>query len=88
MKKQQRIIAGIFYIVFMSFIIYEVFIKSEISPIRLSIGAMGVAVPWIMCLVNALKKKKKDTLGIIALFFFGGLLIPIYLLTVKENDNS
>ncbi len=84
MTKQLNITVGILYLIFMGIFLFGVFSKPEISFLKVLIGSIGLIIPWLICLINAFKKKMGG-LWIWFLFFMGGIAIPIYLFTNKNN---
>jgi len=84
MTKQLRITVGIIYFIFMGIMLWGVFSKPEINILKILIGSIGLIIPWIICIVNA-SKNKMGGLWIWFLIFFGGIAIPIYIFTNKDN---
>lgn len=82
MKKKNLTISWILYIIGVIILIYELkFGSTEVPSWTIfSFAALAISIPWILCIVDAIKTKNVHALWVWGLILNGIVLIPIYLI--------
>jgi hypothetical protein len=86
MKKSTLIISWSLYAIAFGIILFELLNKSGQTPSWsiLSIGALLLSVPWLICLIHAIKKNHHP-FWIFMLIISGFVAIPFYLIKLTRG---
>lgn len=73
MKKNTLIVSWSLYLLSAIILIIELGFRSNETPgfINLSIASLILMIPWIICIVSAIKNKKENGIWVFGLIFLG-----------------
>tara|TARA_R110002050_G_scaffold109799_4_gene221529 strand:- start:31051 stop:31341 length:291 start_codon:yes stop_codon:yes gene_type:complete len=75
------------YLLAITTLIWGAFISDVTDFMLITVGAMTMMIPWIMCVLDA-SKKKRELAWLAFLVLFGTVAIPVYLITELKNMES
>jgi len=88
MKTQRKKQLLISYVIGVLLTIAGVYGLKDFNIYLISLGGLFVIVPWVLCLLDATKKKEDGLLWFFLLFFIGAIGIPVYLLNSLSNEKK
>jgi hypothetical protein len=85
MKKSNVLISWGLYVLSLLLLAYALFFYVEVRYSYLSFAVLVLTVPWIICLVNAIRNERGlSFLWVYLLVFFGLIGIPLYLIKIGK----
>ena len=82
-------ISWIFYIIPIVLVGYEIgFSPNDTTSLTIvSAASLLITIPWVICIINAIKNNKIHSLWVLGLIFSGLLVIPFYLIRQTREFN-